>query len=174
MTERPSSRLFRRILVALYTGASYWVLVILTWILADVAGRVLLGRPFPGTAEIVAYSLPVITFLQIPHVLRAGQHLSASIIHDRLGPRGQALIGILTSLIGAALFALAAYSSWKPTLAAWTAGEYIGEGAMRIPAGPAWTVITGSCVLMAVQFLNTLVQDLQALLGWSKSSQEVR
>ena len=111
MAERPSSRLFGGTLVALYTGASYWVLVIMAWILADVAGRVLLGRPFPGTAEIVAYSLPVITFLQIPHVLRARQHLSASIIHERLGPRGRALVGILTGVIGAALFALAAYSS---------------------------------------------------------------
>ena len=174
MTERRSSRWFGGILVALYTGASYWVLVIMTWILADVAGRVLLGRPFPGTAEIVAYSLPVITFLQIPYVLRARQHLSASIIHDRLGPRGRALIGILTSLIGVALFALATYSSWKPMVTAWTAGEYMGEGAMRIPTGPAWTVITVSCVLMVAQFLNTLVRDYRALLGRSQRSQEIR
>lgn len=174
MTKRPSSGLFGGILVALYTGASYWVLVIMTWILADVAGRVLLGRPFPGTAEIVAYSLPVVTFLQIPHVLRAEQHLSASIIHERLGPRGRALIGILTGLIGVALFALATYSSWKPMVAAWTAGEYMGEGAMRIPTGPAWTVIIASCALMSAQFLSTLVRDYRVLLGCSQPSQEVR
>lgn len=174
MTRRPSSRWFGGILAALYTCASYWVLVIMAWILADVAGRVLLGRPIPGTAEIVAYSLPVITFLQIPHVLRAQQHLSASILGERLGPRGRALIGILTSLIGVALFALATYSSWKPMVTAWTAGEYVGEGAMRIPAGPAWTVIVASCVLMAAQFLSTLVRDYGVLLGWSQPSQDVR
>jgi TRAP-type C4-dicarboxylate transport system permease small subunit len=165
-------RWFLRLLAALYQGGSYWVLVMMAWILADVAGRVLLDRPFPGTPEMVAYSLPIITFLQIPYVLALKLHLRASILGEQLGPRGNELLEILTGVIGVALFGLAALSCWKPMVTAWTAGQYLGEGDIRLPAGPAWTVIVASCALMVVQFLDTLVCDVRALFGSPHLSQK--
>lgn len=163
VTGRASSRWFGRILAALHILASYWILAILVWILADVAGRVFFSSPFPGTAEVVAYSLPLITFLQIPHVLRTRRHLRSPIFEDRLGPRGRGLFGILACLLGLSLFALAAYSSWTPMLSAWRGGEYFGEGTIRIPSGPAWTVILASCFLMAAQFLGMLIAGVRDL-----------
>jgi TRAP-type C4-dicarboxylate transport system permease small subunit len=159
-------RWFLSLLMALYKVGSYWVLVMMAWILADVGGRVMLGRPFSGTAEMVAYSLPIITFLQIPYVLAVKWHLRASILGKQLGPRGNQLIGVLTGVIGVALFGLAALSCWKPMVTAWAAGQYLGEGDIQIPAGPAWTVIIASCVLMVIQFLDTLVGDVRALFGF--------
>jgi TRAP-type C4-dicarboxylate transport system permease small subunit len=164
VARRTYAGVFDRVLAAFHDLASYWILAIMGWIVVDVAGRAFLDHSLPGTAEIVAYSLPVITFLQIPYVLHRGQHLRSPLFDERLSSRARTVLVVLASVLGATLFGLAAYSTWQPMLNAWRAGEYIGEGVIHIPAGPAWTTIFTSCTLMTMQFLGTLAKNARALL----------
>ncbi len=149
----------------LHAVGSYWTIALAAWIALDVAGRTFFNHPLQGTVEVVGYSLPFATFLQIPYVLRAKAHLRSPLIEDYCGIRGRAILATLACLLGVTLFSLGAYSVWPAMMTAWRAGESIGDGVVAIPAGPLWTAIFSGCILMLVQFLFDLANSLKRLVN---------
>lgn len=156
---------YGRALGLLHGVGSYWVVVIAAWIALDVLGRALFNHPLQGTAEVVAYSLPFATFLQIPYVLRARAHLRSPLIEELFSERGRAGFAALGCMLGIVLFTLGAYSIWTPMITAWQAGESVGDGVVEIPSGPLWAAIFTGSVLMVTQFSVELVGSLKTLFN---------
>jgi TRAP-type C4-dicarboxylate transport system permease small subunit len=164
--DRPGNKgWYGRVLGLLHGVGSSWAIVMAAWIVLDVLGRALFNHPLQGTAEVVAYSLPFATFLQIPYVLRARAHLRSPLIEDLLGEPGRAGFAALGCALGIALFGLGVYSIWTPMITAWQAGESVGDGVVEIPSGPLWTAILTGCVLMVTQFSIELVGSLRIIFN---------
>ncbi len=142
-----------RIAQAMKLIAAVWLFLLSVFILIEVVARGVLNIPIIGLKEIVANSIVIIAFLQLPYTVRIRGMLRADLIDNLLGPNLAGYFERAAFLLGAILFAAVAYSGWTPMLRAWASLEYEGEGGMRVPTYPVRTIIVLGGALGAVNFL---------------------
>ena len=124
------SALLAAAVIGLFNATLRPVLVILTLVICyDVAGRLLLNKPFAGTAELAGVGLVLLTFMQAPYVIRERKLLRVTFFLDRLPPAVRSQLNAFTYLLGAAFFIAMVIASWEPSLAGWHSGEFFGNGA---------------------------------------------
>ena len=130
---------------------------------ADVLLRNLVNKPIDGVAEMVAASIVVIVFLQLPSTLRHGRMSRADLFIDpfvQRRPRAGRRLRALYSLAGVFACGLIAYASAPPLLRAWTNSEFLGiEGVFTFPTWPMRGVVVLGAVLAALQYLLLAWQD---------------
>lgn len=130
----------------------------------DVLMRNAVDRPIDGVAELVATSIIVIVFLQLPSTLRHGRMSRAELFIDPFlerKPRAGRRLRALYSLVGALSCAVIAYATWPAFERAWQDSEFWGvEGIFTFPTWPVRAVVILGSVLAAVQYLLFVVQDL--------------
>ena len=128
---------------------------------ADVLLRNALNKPIDGVAELVAASIIVIVFLQLPGTLRHGRMSRADLFLDPFmvrRPRAGLRLRALFSLFGVFACGVIAYATRPLLVKAWNNNEFIGiEGVFTFPTWPMALVVTLGGVLAAVQY---------ALLAW--------
>jgi TRAP-type C4-dicarboxylate transport system permease small subunit len=156
---------FGRLVDALNAAGSMLIGAVMLLMCADVLLRDLANRPIDGVAELVATSIVIIVFLQLPATLRHGRMSRADLFIDpyitrrpRAGKRLRALFSL------ACVFAcgVIAYATWKPLARAWTDQEYLGvEGVFTFPTWPMRAVVLLGAALAAVQYLLLVIQDLK-------------
>jgi TRAP-type mannitol/chloroaromatic compound transport system permease small subunit len=129
----------------------------------DVAMRNLAGRPVDGVAELVAVSITIIVFLQLPATLRHGRMSRADLVIAPLSRRYPATARLLEAffcLAGAAACAAIAYATWPLLRQGWSDMESLGvEGIFTFPIWPMRFVVLLGASLAALQYL---------LLGWQE------
>jgi TRAP-type C4-dicarboxylate transport system permease small subunit len=156
---------FGRLVDGLNAGGSLLIAAVMLLMCADVLMRNLLNHPIDGVAELVAASIVVIVFLQLPSTLRHGRMSRADLFIDPFLQRRPAAGRRLRALYSAAgVFAcgLIAYASWPPFMRAWTNNEFLGiEGVFTFPTWPMRAVVILGSVLAAVQYLLLVIQDLR-------------
>jgi TRAP-type C4-dicarboxylate transport system permease small subunit len=156
---------FGRVVDSLNAGGSVLIAAVMLLMCADVLMRNLLNKPIDGVAEMVAASIVVIVFLQLPSTLRHGRMSRADLFIDPFLQRRPAAGRRLRALYSAAgIFAcsLIAYASWPPFLRSWNNSEFLGiEGVFTFPTWPMRAVVILGSVLAAVQYLLLAVQDLR-------------
>lgn len=133
--------------------AAVWLFLLSLFILADVLARGLFGTPILGIKEIIANSIVIIAFLQLPYTVRIGAMLRAEVLDDYVSPAVREALSRLAFLLGALLFALLTYASYGPMLNSWATGEYEGEGGFRVAVYPVRTAIVFCSALGAINFL---------------------
>ena len=127
--------------------AAGWAFVLTFIILADIVGRNLFNYPVPGVREIVANSIVMIVFLQAGYAIRSRAMLRADFLAKRFHPFVGRVVLAIGYLLGAAFFSMILIGSWDSAINSWVAGEYEGEGALRVPAWPTrFTILFGSAV----------------------------
>lgn len=135
-------------------------------VVADVTGRVLFNSPVKGTKEVVEFSIVVICFLQAGYAIRSGGMLHVEVVTALMPARGRALAAALGALLGIGFFALIVWGSVEPLGHAWRAGEYEGEGALRVPTWPARLVVMVGAALAALNYLLIAIDNVRfALTG---------
>jgi len=129
---------------------------------ADVIGRVVFNSPLKGTPELVSSAIVIICFMQAPFAIRSGGMINVDFIVQHLSPRAQSVLACLGALLGAAFFGFILWGAYDPAMNAWTAGEFEGEGALRVPVWPArFTIVVGvalaalNYVLLALRHFHT-------------------
>jgi TRAP-type C4-dicarboxylate transport system permease small subunit len=132
------------------------------FILVEVLARAV-NIPITGLKEIVANSIVIIAFLQLPYTIRIGGMLRAGVIESLIGPRSAEVILRLAYVLGAVLFGLVAYAGWTPMLRAWASGEYEGEGGFRVVTYPVRIIIVLGGVLGALNFLMLAIRGAPPL-----------
>ena len=113
--------------------------------------------------------LVVIVSFSLASVQASGGHLRLEFLCQRFGPRGQAGILILSSLIGLFLFALITWQGWHWALRAWQMGEQY-EGIWGISYFPPRLILTIGAFLLCIQYSIELVQYISQLLTQRKGS----
>jgi TRAP-type C4-dicarboxylate transport system permease small subunit len=131
----------------------------------DVLLRNLANLPIDGVAELVATSIIVIVFLQLPATVREGRMSRADLFIDPLLQRrpvaGRVLRGLFS---GAGVFAcgVIAYASWAPLVRSYSEAEYLGvPGVFTFPLWPMRAIVVLGAALAAMQYLLLMVDDLR-------------
>jgi len=144
---------------SIHVISALWVLILGFAIIADVMSRNLFSYPIRGTTEVIKNSVVAITFLQLPLAIASGSMLRTELLSDALGPVGRRLLRTIGYLLGAALFAMIAWSAWDAAAFAWRIGEYEGEGALRVPTWPVRFVLIATSILASVIYLSMIWLD---------------
>lgn len=149
------------IMAAIGTG---WILLIMAVICADIIGRGAFNRPILGVPEFLTFSIVGIVFLQLPQTLRMNGLTRADILLNMIGRRSPStrhMMQLVYDLVGAALFAGIAWTTWPLAVRAFENNEFYGStGVVQIPTGPLKLIIIAGCIMMTVQFL------IHAWLNW--------
>lgn len=134
-----------------------WTFLLMLLIVADVIGRSFLNAPITGVAEMAAHSIVAIVFLQLSAAVHAGRMTRADFLIERV-VRAAPLLGrvleALFLLIGAAVMAFIALSSWPGLAGAYGAREFFGvQGLFTVPTWPFRAIIVGGALLAAVVYV---------------------
>ena len=158
--------LFGRLVDGLNAAGSVLIGAIMLLMCADVLLRDVVNRPIDGVAELVAASIIVIVFLQLPATLRHGRMSRADLFIDPFiarRPRAGKRLRALFSLAGVFACGVIAYATWPVLTRAWTDSEFFGvEGVFTFPTWPMRAVVVLGATLAAIQYLLFVVQDLMA------------
>ena len=132
---------------------------------ADVLLRNALNKPIDGVAELVAASIIVIVFLQLPGTLRHGRMSRADLFLDPFmakRPRAGLRLRALFSVFGIFACAVIAYATWPLLVRSWADNEFLGiEGVFTFPTWPMRFVVTLGSFLAAVQYALLVWHDLR-------------
>ena len=115
--------------------------------------RYFLKMPQVWVVEITEYTLLVITFLGTAWVLKREGHVKVDLVLNRLKPRAQAFINIITSVVSALVLLVVA---WYGLRISW---DYFQKGIFElsmldIPKAPIMVVIPIGSILLLIQFLR--------------------
>lgn len=147
-------RLSDRVAKFLMILAAGWAFVLCFIIMADIIGRGAFNSPVQGVREIVANSIVMIVFLQAGYAIRSRSMLKADFIIDLFPAAIRRVALAFGYLLGAAFFVIIVTGGVDLAVHSWVAGEYEGEGALRVPAWPTrFMILLGG----GLAFLNYLV-----------------
>ena len=140
-------KLSDRLTKVLMVLAACWAFILTFFIIADIIGRTVFNAPVYGVPEIVMNSIVMIVFLQAGYAIRSRSMLRADFLASRFPPLFGRVVLAIGYLLGAAFFVMILFGSWDSAVHSWVAGEYEGEGALRVPAWPTrFTILFGSAV----------------------------
>lgn len=161
--QAPSASWFGRAIDALNALGSLVIGLVMVLMCADVLLRNLANKPIDGVAELVATSIIVIVFLQLPATLRHGRMSRADLFIDPFIARRPAAgrrLRALFSLAGVLACAVIAYASWPMLSKAWTGDEFLGvEGVFTFPIWPMRAVVVLGSTLATAQYALLAMQD---------------
>ena len=132
---------------------------------ADVIGRVVFNSPLKGTPEMVSTAIVIICFMQAPYAIRSGGMISVDFIVQHLSPRWQSGLACFGAVLGAAFFGFILWGAFDPAMHAWSAGEFEGEGALRVPVWPARFTIVVGVALAALNYVLLAIQNFNAAMA---------
>jgi len=121
--------------------AVLWTFLLIFFVTADVLGRFVFNHPITGIPEIIQASLVGLAFLYLPHITREGRQVRSDLAKSLFGAGFHGVMGVLSSLLGAAVFALILLTNWSDMVEAWAIGEWDGQGALRVPTAPFRTLL---------------------------------
>lgn len=136
-----------------FFGASLIIFIMLA-VGTEVAVRQFLGSSVRGLLEITEYALLYITFSGAAWLLKREGHVKMDLILNRLRPRAQALLNIITSIFGVfTCFVL----TWYSIIVTWEVFRidyHLEHGVISPPLFPIILIIPVGCFLLSIQFLR--------------------
>ena len=163
----------------LNAGGSVWIFCIMILLCADVFGRAAFNAPIDGVPLLVALSIVVIVFLQLPAAIRADRLTRSDALLSRLLDRrpsvGLSLRALYDGLGVLVMGAVVLYT--MPTFVkVWERGTYEGlEGDFALPSWPFKLLILVGATLCGVEFLRAMARGGRSLAELARDgSLEVR
>lgn len=154
---------FGRVVDGLNALGSAVIGLVMLLMCADVLLRNMANRPIDGVAELVATSIIVIVFLQLPATLRHGRMSSADLFIEPFiahRPRAGRRLRAAFSLAGVFACAVIAYATWPMLGQAWRGDEFLGiEGIFTFPIWPMRVVVMLGASLATIQYALLAAQD---------------
>lgn len=148
-----ASRFLTRLNHTVMVLAAFWALLLAGNIALDVFCRAVFSRPIIGTTEAITNSIVLIAFLQLPYAVRSRSMLRADFLLAVMPPWLSRAFAVIGAILGAMLFGVLVYGAFDPMLVAYSRGEFVGEGTVRIPVWPIYAVIIASAALATVNYL---------------------
>lgn len=141
-----------------------WIIVLLMLITVyDVAMRQIFALPtlwaFDVSKQLYALHFLIVGGFGLLH----GSHVSVDILHERLAPRTQAVVDVISYLIFFFPFlAMLAWESWDFAARSWASGETTW-GVIALPIYPIKTVIVIAAVLLLLQGIAEFARRAAAI-----------
>lgn len=142
------------------------MLVVLMFLGAsDVIGRYFFNKPIEGTREISEILLAGVVFFGWAYTLSVGGHVRLDTFVSRLRPRGQAIIGFVTSFIALFVFSLMAWQAAERAIASWKGHVLITV--LFIPVFPFQFFVTVGALVLC---LELIIQMLHSFTDMKKKT----
>jgi len=156
---------FGHLVDGLNGAGSLVIAAVMLLMCADVFMRNAFNQPIDGVAEMVAASIIIIVFLQLPSTLRHGRMSRADLFLDPFmisHPRAALRLRAVFSLFGVFACGVIAYATWPIAVRAWTNSEFLGiEGVFTFPTWPMRFVVVLGAALAALQYALLVWHDLR-------------
>lgn len=157
-STKPSDRsLFDRLVILMNSFGTLWVLLLVLIMNCDAFGRSFLDLPIAGVIEIVAISMALIVFCQLPDTIRLGKLTrSDGFIQSWLegGTLAGRLVVAAIEVLGAIFMLLIIIGIFPLMLKAYADGVYIGtRGVFSFPDWPLKMVIVVGATVAGICFL---------------------
>jgi len=138
------------------------VLIIFTMLSvgAEVVMRYFLHRPMIWVMEVTEIILLFITFLGTAWLLRREGHVKVDIVLGHLNPRAQALLGIISSIIGIIVCIVLVWYGIQVSYD-YTQGGLYEPTLLELPKGPLLAIIPVGSFLLLIQFVRRTYGYLQ-------------
>ena len=157
--------IFDRTTAVLVILAGVLIIFIMFAICTEIVMRDFLNRPQTWVIEISEYTLLWITFLSAAWLLKGEWHVKMDMLLNRLNPGNQAVLNIITSVVGAGVCLALGWYSGEVTWDHFLRG--VSEQAMvDIPKAPIMAIIPIGSFLLFIQFLRRTYSYLR---GWRAS-----
>jgi TRAP-type transport system small permease protein len=158
--QRPMvDRLQRAASLVLGALAAALIFAMMGITVVDVVGRYGFSRPLPGAFEVTEVMLAMAIFVVPPLVTLENGHITASLLTDRLPPRGRRIQGVLVCLFSAFVLALIAWRLWRHGAQLSSYGDVTIF--LRLPKGPLASVMAGLAALGALAALVSALRFLR-------------
>lgn len=148
-----ANHIFERIINSLAIVAGVLIAFMMFGIATDVGLRTFWNRPIPWMVEVVEYCLLWMTFLSAAWLLEREGHVKMGILLDRLKPRTQTLVNIVTSIIGVVACAILVWYTAENTLNYFQTGHVLPTQ-RRFIIYPIFVIIPIGGALISIQFLR--------------------
>ncbi|MEL0105969.1 MAG: TRAP transporter small permease [Rhodospirillaceae bacterium] len=140
--------------------AAGWAFVLCFVILSDIIGKNVFNTPVYGVREVVMNSIVMIVFLQASYAIRSGSMLRADFIIMRFSPLVRRIAAATGYLLGAGIFLVIVTGGIDMAVHSWVAGEYEGEGALRVPSWPTRFMILFGGSLACLNYLLMAILEV--------------
>lgn len=161
-----ATSLFGRLVDGLNAAGSVFIGAVMLLMVADVLMRNLFNHPLDGVAEMVAASIIIIVFLQLPSTLRHGRMSQADLFitpFTEKNPVAGHALSALFSLAGVFACGVITYATWPLLNKAWTGDEFFGvEGVFTMPVWPMRAVVVLGAALATIQYVLLVIQYLKS------------
>lgn len=164
--------LLSRFLQSMSLIAAAAVFLIMLLITADVMSRLILNRPFAGTAEIVSSIIIMVCFMEIPYVAVKGAHVRSTTFYDKMSPTGQHITDILAAALGILVYAFIIRASIPGFINAIRIGEAEIAGSVRITTVPGRFIIIFGSILIILEFFSQIVKLTYTLVTKNNTEKE--
>lgn len=142
-----------RTLTFLYALAGVLLVFVLLSVCAEVVMRYLFNRPIVWVIEISEVILLYITFLATAWLLKKGGHVKVDILLNRLNPRTQALLSIISCTVGVIVSLCFVWYGAQVTWDHFQRG-YFEPTLLEIPSAALVAIIPVGGFLLLTQFLR--------------------
>lgn len=149
-----AATIFDRTLQVFALLAGIMVTSLMLIVCADVFLRYFFNAPIKWTIDVTEVCLLYITFLVAAWVLRNEGHTKMDLVITRLNPDTQAVINMITSIIGAFIWLLITWYGARVTYSHLRAGTIL-YSTMEFPLAPIEIIIPIGSLLFFIQFLRT-------------------
>lgn len=140
---------------------SFVAILIMVFVLISVClgvfMRYFLQNPLGWVVQTSQYSLVFVTFLAAAWVLRREKHVTMDLLTNCLSPGKKAVLGIITSIVGALVCLIITYYSFLVTLDHFKRNIYDMQ-VVEVPLGPMFAVMTLGFFTLFIQFLRRVLE----------------
>jgi TRAP-type C4-dicarboxylate transport system permease small subunit len=155
-------RLARRGLEAVETGlnllSAAMLFFLMFYVTAEVAMRYLFNAPLPGHLEATQLLIAPAVFLALSWVQARRGHVGMDLLHERLRPRGRAVVDCITLSLALATFLTIVWFSWASTWSAWEIDDVTPTANLRTWWSKAAVPLGAG--LLCVRLLMQLVESV--------------
>ena len=158
---------FDRIINVLSFLAAVLVVFLMLGVVTEVVMRYFFGRPIIWMVEITEYCLLYIPFLGVAWLLRGEGHVKMDLVLTRFNPRIQAMINIITSILGAITCLIITWFGIESTWDYYQQG-FFSPTILQTPAYIILIIIPVGIFLVFIQFLKRAygyLVNLRSLTG---------
>ena len=114
------------------------------------------GRPIFGSIDVVQFLAVIVLAAAMPYTQTQRGHVGVSLLVEKLGTRGQAIVDMITHLVSLIIFFIVSWQMWLYASELWEKGEV--SMTIEIPKYPFLYVVAGCfgilCLTLLVDTLN--------------------
>ena len=139
------------------------VMLIMVYTTADVAGRYIANRPVPAAYELTNIFLIYITYFGVTLVQSRGGHMRLGFLYEKAGPRGKAVIDLISALIGLFVIGIITWQGWIYAVESWKVGE-VTMGAYTVPVFPGRIALALGATIFVIQYIIDTIKNIIILI----------